>query len=465
VVSATQPVAAGPLGTAQRNLHAFGAELELQNIRERTYGGKRARVRDGKLPNHSRPLYGYLFADLDAPTGKQRRTRYVIDPVAAPVVCCIHQLYYDGLTIRAIGQKLTDEGVPTPMQLWEVRGWLPKNREPSPVWRHSAIAKILSSTAYIGRHVGFRTVRTLHTVTDPVTGEPTDHMSYWVRDEADEDRVVYGPEVCPPIVDEALFGANQERLKRNKDQSPRNLRDPEGALLRNGFAICGYCERKVVVRFSKADKHYRYSCGAWGHEDHCLGGQWSWQAPKIDALVWDWVIAQFENPELIRRKYAMWKVDRVAGRSIEQDRLDCIVGHIKTAERRCKNAKASALDAESDEDRAEWTRIAHEEARKVRDLVNEQESLSTILNRDEQEELAIDALLSLGSAARARLQEANFDTKRRALHAFKVRVLLRGHKEPEDRQYEFSWGLDAVYNQWVHDNLLVGGHFSVRSQQ
>jgi len=64
VVSATQPVAARPLGTAQRNLYAFGAELELQNIRERTYGGKRARVRDGKLPNHSRPLYGYLFADL-----------------------------------------------------------------------------------------------------------------------------------------------------------------------------------------------------------------------------------------------------------------------------------------------------------------------------------------------------------------------------------------------------------------
>ncbi|HEX9472945.1 MAG TPA: hypothetical protein VF931_02060 [Steroidobacteraceae bacterium] len=87
------------------------------------------------------------------------------------------------------------------------------------------------------------------------------------------------------------------------------------------------------------------------------------------------------------------------------------------------------------------------------------------MNRDEREELAIDALLSLGSAARARLQEANFDTKRRALHAFKVRVLLQGRKEPADRQYEFSWGLDAVYNQWVHDNLLAGGHFSVRSQQ
>lgn len=456
VVSATQPVSDGPLGTAQRNLYAFGAELELQNIRERTYGGKRSRVQSGKLPNQARPLYGYLFGDTDNPDSKQRRAYYIEDPETAPIVRRIHQMYYDGLAIRTIARKLTDEGVPTPTQVWESRGWLYKNTEASTLWWHSAISKILSNPAYIGKHVGFRTKRTSHTQINPITQEPEEYIAQRRRAGDDEERVEYGADVCPAIVDEAIFRANQDARTRNREQSSRNMREPAAALLRNGFAECGYCGHRVRVQFAKSAQRYIYRCGAVNLETKCPAPVWSWRTDDMDALVWGWFVAQFKNPELVRRKYEMWKADRVAGRSIERDELKATSDQIILAERRAKNAKASALDAETDEDRAEWTRITHEESRKARDLQVKYDELAAILGRDEQQELAVDAIVALGKAAIERLGTADFDTKRRTLYAFKVHVVLRSRHEPEDQRYEFSWGLDAVYDQWVREQLAVG---------
>ena len=64
VISATQPVPEGAVGEMIKNSYSFAAELELENIRARTYAGKKARVHSGRLPGRATtPKYGYRYAD------------------------------------------------------------------------------------------------------------------------------------------------------------------------------------------------------------------------------------------------------------------------------------------------------------------------------------------------------------------------------------------------------------------
>jgi hypothetical protein len=164
-------------------------------------------------------------------------------------------------------------------------------------------------------------------------------------------------------------------------------------------------------------------------------------------------------------QYEIWKTERVSGRSGKQDELDAVNEQIENAERRAKNAKASSLDAASDDDRAEWARIAESEAKKARGLAVKREELTESIGRFEQEEDVVGTLVSLGTEAKDRLHTADFDSKRRFLYAFKVRVTLKGKKEPESDWWDFSWELGAVYDHWVQNQLQLPDHFSIRSQQ
>jgi DNA invertase Pin-like site-specific DNA recombinase len=57
-------------GVLLRNVAAYGAERELESIRERTQGGRRSRARDGKIIPGAWPNYGYEWADRNERRGK-----------------------------------------------------------------------------------------------------------------------------------------------------------------------------------------------------------------------------------------------------------------------------------------------------------------------------------------------------------------------------------------------------------
>jgi site-specific DNA recombinase len=464
VVSATQPIAKGPLGTAQRNLYGFASETELNNIRERTYGGKWSRVHDNKLPAIGRALYGYRFPPPTSMSSKEWRTRYIVDEETAPVVVKIHQLYFDGLTIRAISKRLANEVIPTPSQVWERRGELPERRTAATIWQHSTIAKILTNRAYIGEHVGFRTVKTTKTAYHPVTSEPVEYTSYVDRDVESEDRVAYGADVCPPIVDAAIFHANQESLKRNKEQASRNVKDPEIGLLRHGVGKCGYCDCNLGMYFHKQDGHYRYWCNSSARRVPCAGAGYSWRADELDDQVWRFFVKQFDDPELIRKKVEMWKADRRSGRSVEHDQIAALRDQIQLAERRARNATSNSLDAESEEDRGEWARVAQDEARRARGLKEDQARLQSALNYEAEQEATVDLIVASGDQIRARLAKADFDSKRRFFHAFGVKVTIKSRQEPKADQLVFAWNLGAVYSFWVQSILFNAGTITDHNQ-
>ncbi|HEX9035649.1 MAG TPA: recombinase family protein [Ktedonobacterales bacterium] len=165
-----------------------------------------------------------------------------------------------GIKLRQIAVTLTVEGILTPSQYHWERGWPSPHSVAATSWSHPTIYKILTNTAYVGRLVGFRTQKLTTLSVHPVTGEnmPVDRMV--VRDADHPDRVVYGEDVCPRLVDDATFDAFQLTMERNKAESSRRLPHPEALLLRNGFARCGYCGGNMVGSWIKAAGYHSYTC-------------------------------------------------------------------------------------------------------------------------------------------------------------------------------------------------------------
>ena len=102
------------------------------------------------------------------------------------------------------------------------------------------------------------------------------------------------------------------------------MRDPNGALLRNGIGICGYCGKNLQAYFSPRDQQHRYECGGNFSEVGCPGKRWSWRTREIDRWVWDFVMCQFDDPDVLRMKYDVWKTERVSGRGSLCDELEAV---------------------------------------------------------------------------------------------------------------------------------------------
>ena len=306
VVATTEPIPDGPMGTLIRNNYAYASEQELHNIRTRTLSGRRKRVHSGKLPPKPYPLYGYLFAD------HATKERYIIDPETAPVVELIYRSLLDGMTMLRIARELDAAHIPTPRAVLAIRGQLPRNWMIIEKWSASTIHRILTHSAYCGRLVGWGIQTTTTERTHKVTGETEVKRVQIARQEDDPDRVVFDESVCPALVSVATWQAVQEQLARNKQQAPRRLRDPDAILLRNGFAICGICGRSLQGSWHKPSNSWRYTC----KKKHV-----SRSVADLDKAVWDWVLAQFSNPDVVRKKYLQWLAERDAGTGMERDQL------------------------------------------------------------------------------------------------------------------------------------------------
>src|SRR5665647_3583547 len=97
-----------------------------------------------------RPPYGYQLVDAGphpnpgrAASG-QRAHRLEVDPLAAPVVARIFKLYAEGQGLRAIAQRLTDDGQPSPAAHDPRRN----THRDARGWAHSAVRAILKNEAY-----------------------------------------------------------------------------------------------------------------------------------------------------------------------------------------------------------------------------------------------------------------------------------------------------------------------------
>ena len=160
-------------------------------------------------------------------------------------------------------------------------------RKASIAWRRGILHRIIRNPAYKGQHAAFRHKVVYKRRYDPLLGETQRYRTTQMSTEG----VVPLPGTCPALVDDELWQAANDRLNYNKLTSPRNIRDPRGALLRGGFAICGYCGSKLMAERGKGGA-YLYRCvHRSGTEEvlqkRCPGGAYSIPAAILDHAVWE----------------------------------------------------------------------------------------------------------------------------------------------------------------------------------
>ncbi|HEY8600388.1 MAG TPA: recombinase family protein [Thermomicrobiales bacterium] len=222
----TEDFDSSPTGKMLLSLKGFAAEVEREKIIERTKRGLKARNDAGKLKPGATSLYGYRFPveviERDGETiSTICRDRYEIDPQTAPIVRQVFTWYAEGIAVRAIATRLNAQSVPT--------------QTGKGLWGRAVILRLLTHPSYKGEaYNNRRAIVTERGKKRQVLRPPEE----WVR---------LPDGVIPPLVDEALFDACQDRAARNARESTRRNLDPESYLLRAGHVFCGHCGKGAAA--------------------------------------------------------------------------------------------------------------------------------------------------------------------------------------------------------------------------
>lgn len=282
------------------------------------------------------------------------------------------------------------------------------------------------------------------TLPDPETGGYKDVLRSRPRKADDPLLGEYGPETCPPLVSEDDWHAVQQILWRNREESSRRMRQPDAALLRAGFAKCGYCGRAIVCGWSNSHGAYRYHCCAVGRGLNCEGRAFSWLYRDLDAYVWDWTVKAISDERVLRAKYDRWKMMKNQASVGERDQL-------KAAQIALRNAEESyeAYAAEIGMPRQATVRatlikgMEDADAERESHLARIAKLEDTLADTDERS-AALDNIVSAAARWSGNLQNLDIDSKRRVLDAFGIRALVRSKRDADPVQIE--WALGEVDN-------------------
>jgi site-specific DNA recombinase len=239
-------------------------------------------------------------------------------------------------------------------------------------------------------------------------------------------------DVIPPLVSRELAAAAQAQLARNWTESIRNNRNPEAALLRGGFARCGYCGK--TLRVSGTNNTYqcnrsnqdRYGCPSFAITCHVL-----------DAAVWARVEAVLTRPEVIAVE-----LERLRRSDPVQGDLDAIGRRMADIERKQRNFVG---------------RLGDTDDRDVAALIHEElNALATQKRQFEAERALLQDQRAAWSLAQDRLQDfdiwrhqvaANlggitYEERRLALRALGVEV--RVWRTDHDPRFDITMRLDFI---------------------
>lgn len=415
------------VGTLMRQFYLYAGQAQRESIVLNIRAGKKARTDAGKLNSRPRPLFGYMFAD-------EKHERYIPNPTTAPVVQRIFRMALERVPLIHICDVLDQEGVPIPS------GKKSRFGPDDQGWRRGGISKMLKNPAYMGHMIKNRTESYVVTLPDPETGGYKDVLRSRPRKANDPLLGYYGPETCPPLVSEDDWNAVQRLLQRNREESSRRMRHPEAALLRSGFAKCGYCGRAMVCAWSNSHGIYRYRCCSLGRGLTCEGKSFSWMCPELDAYVWDWTERALSDENVLRDKYERWKQIKDQETVGERDQLKAARLALKDAEERyeayaadigvTRNATVRATLIKNMED-ADAERESH-----LARIAKLEETLADTGERD----AALDGFVAAAARWAGNMQNLDFDSKRRVLDAFGIRAIVRSKKDPDPVQMEWALG-------------------------
>lgn len=381
-------------GQFLRQAKSFVAQLELEKITERTSRGKRARVASGKPLVGARPRYGYQW--------NAEKTRYLLDPVAAPIVRMIFDWALAGDSLRGIETRLRERGILSPYG--------------APTWSRSKIRDLLLCPTYAGNVIAYRN-----------RFEKGRNGVYKQRP-ARPDEMVLVPGIADAIVTEAEQAEVTARLAHNKAHATRNNRNPEAALLRAGFVFCGGCGNAAQTRNARASRPNETATYLTCRE--CGSARVS--APDLDAAVWSRVSAILLNPGIIAAQLAKHRGDGGLARDLAA--LDKRLERNATQLGNLSRAIAALEDASPVIDQMN----ALSAARKT--LQADRDALERRIADSAADAVKVRTLTDWAGHVAQRLDSLTYDEKRLALEALGVRVTATPKDDGENSapQWEMS---------------------------
>jgi site-specific DNA recombinase len=387
-------------------IKGHSAKREWKDLRERSIRGRRARAQSGKRIPGVHPPYGYQWADTDLNGNPAVHERLLVDPVTTPTVQWMFDRYAAGWSIRGIVRGLAEQEIPSPRK--------------RPHWTPATVKQLLGNPLYRGEAYSYAWKQA-------PPKNPNTKRGHSYRDLANAIKLPDG--TAPAIVDDATWHAVQERLKVAKRQSRPMAKNREVALLRGGFAKCGYCGCSVIPNKSSGG-HWYYKCGQVTAIGNTCPG-WTMRVEELDAIVWEKVTRRLLEKGTIRVE-----LERMLGDDPIAPDLEAVNRTIADVDRRQLNLTQSlAMFREfSDEAAAPVVRELEALAAHKRSAEAQRETLMRRRQDWEAARRQIDNLETWCDQIAQNLDGLDFDGRRDALRAFGISVTIyrTGH-EPRYR--------------------------------
>lgn len=419
LIFVTEPLDTSPEVALIRYIKGYAAKIEREKFRERVKRQRAEIIGKGYLICQGAPKYGYNW-------DTQNRCR-VVDPETARVVRDIFRWTIEGLSGRAVADRLNAARVPSPSTR-QGRTW--KDERDTPIWNNTTISRILNDEAYIGK--------TFVNQHKTINARKRDG-SFRTVEAPREEWLELPAGITPPIIPEEMFWAARAVVEKYKKANnyTRNTKRP---YLLRGLIFCDECKnpmypeseqtRVMTKRVRRCNGHAQiYRCShrtkkvfRLNPDIQCSGGRVL--GKEVEEAVWEKIVSFFRAPELIAAE-----VEKVLSESPDDQLRADLEAAEKELEKR-KRVRAKMLskwqDAVAEEDE-ELADSLDSEIRRYADDIKAYKAVTDDLRQ------RIAARESVAETAR-RFQEHcelvaegmkgafTFEEKRAALQALNVKV-------------------------------------------
>jgi DNA invertase Pin-like site-specific DNA recombinase len=403
--------------------YAMSAEKEREDIVDRTWRGKRARLMSGKVPNYGCNPYGYR-------RDKEKGVRIIHDG-EAEIVRLIFDLYVNKeMSLWRIGQMLNDGGIASPASAHNRKF---KKDNYTPVWNRTQIRRVLSRPEYKGEAAAFRYKQV------QVNGRRR-------LIERDASEVIkLPPETTPAIVSVELWEAAQEKIDRNRrGEAAARTRNRRYAHLLRGMVFCAMCGGACYpVRGGGKSIQYRYRCGTNYKPKASLQCEAKTASLReLDAYVWGKVVETMKRPDIVQHELK---------RAVKEQKDSHLLEDLENLEREIVNnerGQARLIDqlATVSDNLVEMIQQKLYELDKQRKrMILDRDALRERLQKQVLRHSTLKTLADYCRRVSDVIEDFSFEEKREMLEGLDVRVLANGD------YFEVVYGIPLEESQGVVD--------------
>jgi site-specific DNA recombinase len=233
------------------------------------------------------------------------------------------------------------------------------------------------------------------------------------------------PGTIPAIVSEEMWETVQERMQLNRARAIRSAKNPEAALLRGGYIVCGLCGHNMQAR-PRSNGKIDYVCGYGNRTGNCPGC--TIVTHVLDAATWERVEAILRNPRIVEQE-----VNRLREADPASDDKVAVNRVLADIERQSTNIARAIAQIDDDEAAAPLISQLTELKQRRQSMLSEMERIEARHIQWEETQLALDSLIEWTRVVSRNLGAMTWAERRLAMDALGICVTVY----PRDHEPRF----------------------------